>query len=112
MDVTNIAQNAKKYLIGESRMSEINTEVVFWLCLIGVWIITVLDIVVKKGFDLSFLNPKEFYEEWKYTLNIFGITICVIFLNIVLLPASIIYWISNFLYFILTVGRKEKIIEE
>lgn len=93
-------------------MSEINTEVVFLSCLIVVWIITLLDIVMKKGFDLSFLNPKEFYEKWKYTLNIFGITICIIFLNIVMLPVSIIYWGINFLYFILTVGRKEKIIEE
>jgi hypothetical protein len=93
-------------------MSEINIEAVFWLCLIGVWIITVLDIVINKDFDLSFLKPKEFYEKWKYTLNIFGITICIIFLNIMMLPVSIIYWGLNFLYFILTVGRKEKIIEE
>ena len=93
-------------------MSEINTEVVFWSCLIIVWIITASDIVINKEFDLSFLNPKEFYEKCKCTLNIFGITICVIFLNIMLLPASIIYWIFKFLYFILTVGRKEKIIEE
>lgn len=93
-------------------MSEINAELVFLPCLIGIWIITVLDIVGKKGFDISFLNPKEFYEKWKYTLNIFGIGICVILLNIALLPASIIYWIIHFLYFIITVGRKEKIIEE
>ena len=93
-------------------MSEIDIGLVFWLCLIGIWIITVLDIVVKKNFDLSFLSPKVFYEEWKYVFNIFGISICVVLLNIVLLPASIIYWIVNFLYFILTVGRKEKIIEE
>ena len=52
-----------------------------------------------------YFNPQINYIEWK-RLNIFGVLIFTLLLNLIFLPFSIIYWTSKILIFIFTVGRK------
>lgn len=53
------------------------------------------------NFDLSFFNPIRNYKQWT-KMNWFGVGVCTLFLNIILLPYAIIYWT----YKLFTVGRK------
>lgn len=82
--------------------------VMFIICVIIVYLLATFDIVLRKDFNLSFLNPVNIYKEWCYTLNWFGMSIIIAFLNIVFLPYAIIYWVIKLIYFTVTVGRKEK----
>ena len=57
-----------------------------------------------NDFYLYFLNPIRNYNKWR-SMNWFGVGVSTLFLNIILLPYAIIYWI----YKLFTVGRKNKI---
>lgn len=73
------------------------TITIAW-CFFGfIGIITVLN----YNFHLYFFNPIRNYNKWR-NMNWFGVGVCTLFLNIILLPYSIIYWI----YKLFTVGRK------
>jgi len=74
--------------------------------LIGIYILTTIDIIIKRNFDISFLNPIRNYEEW-YMFNWFGIGMMTLFLNFIFLPYSIIYWLVKLIYFLITVGREK-----
>ena len=54
-----------------------------------------------------YLNPiVNYYHEWK-RLNVLGVLVFTLLLNIALAPWAIIYWVIKFFVFIFTVGRKE-----
>ena len=82
------------------------------ICGMIFYLFATFDILMKQNFNISVLNPVRNYKEWCYTLNVFGIGIMTILLNIIFLPYAIIYWLAKLIYFILTVGRKEKIMVE
>lgn len=89
-------------------MSEIEGVTVLGiLFFIMVYVSITFDIIMKRDFDFSFLNPLRNYKEW-HMLNWFGIGIMTIFSNIIFLPYAIIYWLVKLIYFLITVGRKEK----
>lgn len=88
--------------------SEIIQCVIVIMGTIGIYMIITFDIIFLRDFDISFLNPIRNYKEWCYTLNWFGIGIMTVFLNIIFLPYAIIYWLVKLIYFLITVGRKEK----
>jgi hypothetical protein len=55
--------------------------------------------------DHHYLNPiNNYYYEWK-KLNVLGVLVFTLLLNIVLAPWAIIYWVIKFFVFIFTVGR-------
>lgn len=51
--------------------------------------------------DISFFNPVRNYKKW-VQFNWFGIFFITLFLNIILLPYAVCYWI----YKLFTIGRK------
>ena len=54
-----------------------------------------------------YLNPiVNYYHEWK-RLNVLGVLVFTLLLNIALAPWAIIYWVIKFFVFIFTVGRRE-----
>lgn len=59
-------------------------------------------IEVKDWNSLLLFNPIRNYDEWAQ-YNWFGIIIITMFLNIILLPYAVAYWI----YKLFTVGRGE-----
>lgn len=89
-------------------VNKIEVEIVMGiLFLIMIYVLATLDIIMKRNFDFSFLNPIRNYRKW-HMLNWFGIGIMTISLNIMFLPYAIIYWLVKLIYFTITVGRKEK----
>jgi hypothetical protein len=53
-----------------------------------------------------YLDPiTNYYYEWK-KLNVLGVLVFTLLLNIVLAPWAIIYWVIKFFVFIFTVGRR------
>lgn len=68
------------------------------------FVISIKIIVFNRYCDLSFLNPINNYDEY-YSLNVFGVIIVTILLNIICLPYAIIYWICKLIYWLFTVGR-------
>lgn len=52
-----------------------------------------------------YFNPLVNYKEW-YRFNIFGVLIFTLFINILLAPWAIIYWVFKILVFMFTVGRR------
>ena len=52
-----------------------------------------------------YFNPLCNYEEWD-GLNIFGVLLFTMLLNILFAPVAIMYWVIKILVFIFTVGRK------
>ena len=52
-----------------------------------------------------YLNPiNNYYYEWK-KLNVLGVLVFTLLLNIILAPWAIIYWVIKFFVFIFTVRR-------
>lgn len=52
-----------------------------------------------------YFNPiNNYYHEWK-KLNVLGVLVFTLLLNIVFAPWAIIYWVIKFFVFIFTVGR-------
>jgi hypothetical protein len=52
-----------------------------------------------------YLDPiTNYFDEWK-RLNVLGVLVFTLLLNIVLAPWAIIYWVIKFFLFIFTVGR-------
>ena len=89
-------------------MNKIEIEIVAGiLFFVVLYVATTLDIIVKRDFDFSFLNPVRNYKEW-HMLNWFGIGVMTIFSNVIFLPYAIMYWFGKLIYFLITVGRKEK----
>ena len=64
-------------------------------------IYTIVTVSYNGNPYLSFDNN---YDCWK-KLNWFGVLLFTILLNIVFAPVAIIYWVSEFLIYIFTVGR-------
>lgn len=64
------------------------------------------DYVMRRDFDVSFLNPIVNYKNWRM-LNWFGIGMMTLFLNVIFIPYSVIYWLVKLIYFLITVGRKK-----
>lgn len=62
------------------------------------------DVLMRRDFEISFLNPIRNYKEWE-ELNWFGIGVITMLLNIICLPYAIVYWICKFVYWLFTVGR-------
>ena len=60
--------------------------------------------LLSEQLNFLFFNPIRNYNKWR-SMNWFGVGVCTLFLNIILLPYAIIYWI----YKLFTVGRKNKI---
>ena len=55
--------------------------------------------------DHHYLNPiNNYYHEWE-KLNVLGVLVFTLLLNIALAPWAIIYWVIKFFVFIFTVGR-------
>ena len=52
-----------------------------------------------------YFNPIDNYEEWD-KLNIFGVLVFTLLINILLAPWAIIYWTFKFLVVIFTIGRR------
>ena len=52
-----------------------------------------------------YFNPKDNYEEWD-KLNMLGVWVFTLLLNILLAPWALIYWIIKILVFMFTVGRR------
>lgn len=88
--------------------SELIQCVIVIMGTIGIYMIITFNIIFERNFDISFLNLIRNYKEWCYTLNWLGIGIMTVFLNIIFLPYAIIYWLVKLIYFLITVGRKEK----
>lgn len=57
--------------------------------------------ILSEQLNFLFFNPIRNYNKWR-SMNWFGVGVCTLFLNIILLPYAIIYWI----YKLFTVGRK------
>jgi hypothetical protein len=56
--------------------------------------------------DHHYFNPiNNYYYEWK-KLNVLGVLVFTLLLNIILAPWAIIYWVIKFFVFIFTVGRR------
>lgn len=71
-----------------------------WIeCIINVCFLAA---IIEGEITLSILNPIINYNEWTQ-FNWFGIIVMTLFLNIILFPYAIVYWI----YKLFTVGRKE-----
>ena len=73
---------------------------------IVIWII--IDCCIAFAFDLKIaLNPIKNYKNW-ISLNWFGVVIITLLINIIFLPFVVVYWLFKLIYFLFTVGRKEK----
>ena len=89
-------------------MNKIEIEIVAGvLFFIVLYVAITFDIIMNRNFDFSFLNPLRNYRVW-HMLNWFGIGVMTIFSNVIFLPYAIIYWLVKLIYFLITVGRKEK----
>ena len=54
-----------------------------------------------------YLDPiTNYYHEWKQ-LNVLGVLVFTLLINIVFAPWAIIYWVIKFFVFIFTVRRRE-----
>lgn len=80
---------------------------IIYLCImtIVVYFGITFDYIVKRDFDISFINPVRNYNKWT-SLNYFGIGVITILINIIWLPYSIIYWMSMLIGTLFTIGRK------
>lgn len=72
----------------------------------NIYILVTFNFIIERNFDISFLNPIRNYGEWSM-FNWFGIGMITLFLNIIFLPYSIIYWLVKLIYFLITVGREK-----
>ena len=54
----------------------------------------------SANFDLSIFNPIRNYEKW-IEVNLFGVIILTLILNVIFIPYAFCYWI----YKLITVGR-------
>ena len=62
-------------------------------------------IVTGMSKEYHYFNPvTNYYHEWK-KLNVLGVLVFTLLLNIALAPWAIIYWVIKFFVFIFTVGR-------
>jgi hypothetical protein len=52
-----------------------------------------------------YFNPIVNYEEWR-RLNIFGVLVFTLLLNLLFAPFALIYWTIKVLAFIFTFGRR------
>ena len=52
-----------------------------------------------------YFNPIDNYEEWD-NLNMFGVLVFTLLINILFAPWAIIYWVFKLLVTIFTVGRR------
>jgi hypothetical protein len=52
-----------------------------------------------------YLNPIINYEEW-YKLNVFGVFVLTLLLNVLFFPFAMLYWFIKILIFLFTVGRR------
>lgn len=52
-----------------------------------------------------YFNPLDNYEEWD-KLNMFGVLVFTLLLNILLAPWALIYWVFKILVAMFTVGRR------
>lgn len=52
-----------------------------------------------------YFNPIVNYEEWR-RLNIFGVIVFTLVLNLLFAPFALFYWTIKVLVFIFTVGRR------
>ena len=52
-----------------------------------------------------YFNPIVNYEEWN-KLNVFGVLMFTLLINILFAPWAIIYWAIKFFVFVFTVGRR------
>lgn len=74
--------------------------IIAWIeCIINICFLVAL---IEDQITLSIFNPIINYNEWTQ-FNWFGIIVMTLFLNIILFPYAIVYWI----YKLFTVGRKE-----
>lgn len=83
-------------------------------CLIGLilylYIICSIYIVVfALDCDFSIFNPIKIHNKWK-SLNLFGICVITILLNMICLPYAIIYWVYRLIKFLFII-KKDNICE-
>lgn len=72
----------------------------------GVYCILSFGYFVETGIYAGhhYFNPIDNYEEWDQ-LNVFGVLVFTLLINILLAPWAIIYWIIKILIALFTVGR-------
>ena len=70
------------------------------------YIVITLEVIGMMNLNISITNPIKNYKRWT-SLNWFGVGIITIFINIVFMPYVILYWLIRFIYFTITVGRKD-----
>lgn len=80
---------------------------IIYLCIMAIVVYfgITFDYIMKRDFDISFINPVRNYKKWT-SLNYFGIGVITILINIIWLPYSIIYWMSMLISTLFTIGRK------
>lgn len=74
--------------------------------MIILWVLIVYVILLAFDFRVA-LNPIENYKKW-VSLNWFGVGVTTLLINIIFLPYAVVYWLFKLIYFLFTVGRKEK----
>ena len=52
-----------------------------------------------------YFNPIDNYDEWD-KLNVFGVFVFTLLLNLLFAPFALLYWIIKILVFMFTVGRR------
>lgn len=52
-----------------------------------------------------YFNPIDNYDEWD-KLNVFGVFVFTLLLNLMFAPFALLYWIIKILVFMFTVGRR------
>jgi uncharacterized membrane protein len=52
-----------------------------------------------------YFNPIDNYEEWD-KLNLFGVLVFTLLINILFAPCAMIYWVFKILVAMFTVGRR------
>ena len=65
-----------------------------------------LDIVTSDNFDVGVFHPVRNYKEWN-KINVFGVCILTLLINVLLLPFAIIFWVGYFIHTIFTIGRRD-----
>jgi hypothetical protein len=73
---------------------------IYFMCSIVYFIVTGAD------YAYHFLDPINNYYDYWQKLNVLGVLVFTLLLNIALAPWAIIYWVIKFFVFIFTVGRR------
>ena len=70
-----------------------------------IYFVITIEIVLGDKFDIGVLDPMRNYKKWD-KINLFGISVITLLINIALLPYAIIFWIVRIAYIIFTIGRR------